>query len=246
MTGARYAAAVDTSRCRADETRNHQALLGFVAPATTRDELAPGAVVLRGFALAAADDLIDAVERVWAAAPPRHMSVPGGGTMSAAMTNCGALGWVADASGYRYTACDPASGTPWPALPDAFLRLADDAARAAGFDGFLPDACLVNRYAPGARMGLHRDADEPDGRAPIVSVSLGLPATFLWGGATRRDPVVRVPLEHGDVLVFGGPSRRTYHGVAAVREGVHPRLGAVRVNLTLRRASAADAQTMRR
>ena len=153
------------------------------------------------------------------------------------MTNCGPLGWVTEPSGYRYDAIDPQRGAPWPAMPASFRRLAQRAAAEAGFDGFEPDACLVNRYQPGAKLSLHQDKDERDYGAPIVSVSLGLPATFLFGGTRRADPTQRVPLEHGDVVVWGGPSRLRYHGVLALKDGLpHVRLGLTRVNLTFRRA----------
>ncbi|HEX7687852.1 MAG TPA: DNA oxidative demethylase AlkB, partial [Burkholderiaceae bacterium] len=154
---------------------------------------------------------------------------------SVAMTNCGELGWVSDRRGYRYDPVDPGSGRPWPALPDAFLALARDAAERAGYPGFAPDACLVNRYGPGARLSLHQDRDELDLRAPIVSVSLGLPATFLWGGLDRAERTRRVPLRHGDVVVWGGPSRLRFHGVAPLKDGTHPFAGALRLNITFRK-----------
>jgi alkylated DNA repair protein (DNA oxidative demethylase) len=205
----------------------------------TREPLAPGAVVLRGFALAQEHAVLAALDAVLAASAPRRMAVPGGRRMSVAMTNSGSLGWVSDASGYRYVPLDPLTGAAWPPLARPFLELAGDAARAAGFDGFVPDACLVNVYEPGARLSLHRDADEPDRSQPIVSVSLGLPAVFLFGGMRRTDPAQPVPLLHGDVVVWGGPARLRYHGVRALSAGVHPRLGARRVNLTFRRAGPA-------
>ena len=170
------------------------------------------------------------------AAPLRHMATPGGLRMSVAMSNCGAQGWITDGRGYRYARLDPASGRPWPPMPPVFLRLAQQAALAAGYPGFTPDACLVNRYAPGARMALHQDRDECDFTAPIVSVSLGLPATFLFGGAERADKAARIPLLHGDVVVWGGPDRLRFHGVAPLKEGEHALLGAQRINLTFRKA----------
>jgi len=191
--------------------------------------------LLRGFALPRAEALIAAVDEVTARAPFRHMKTPGGQAMSAAMSNCGAAGWVTDARGYRYTHADPLSGEPWPAMPEVIRELAVEAAGEAGF-AFAPDACLVNRYVPGARMGLHSDADERDDGAPIVSVSLGLPATFLFGGPTRTGPTDKIALEHGDVVVWGGPLRRAYHGIAPLQEGDHPRLGRQRLNLTIRKA----------
>ncbi|WP_247364807.1 DNA oxidative demethylase AlkB [Ralstonia pseudosolanacearum] len=192
--------------------------------------------VLRGFALAEATALLAAIDDIARQAPFRHMVTPGGFEMSVALTNCGALGWTSDRRGYRYAARDPQTGQPWPPLPDCFLRLARDAAAAAGFPGFTPDACLINRYVPGARLSLHQDKDEQDYGAPIVSVSLGMPAMFLWGGHRRTDKTLRVPLFHGDVVVWGGPDRLRYHGVLPLKEAAHPLLGAQRINLTLRRA----------
>jgi alkylated DNA repair protein (DNA oxidative demethylase) len=200
------------------------------------EALAPGAAILRGFARPFDDALIDALNEVVASAPLRHMVTPGGFRMSVAMTNCGTLGWVSSAAGYRYDAADPDSANPWPPMPRAFLRLAKDAAARAGFAGFVPDACLVNRYEPGARLTLHQDRNERDFAAPIVSVSLGLPATFLFGGLARSDRPLRVQLRHGDTVVWGGPARLRYHGVTALKGGNHPRLGAQRINLTLRKA----------
>ena len=198
--------------------------------------LAPGAALLRGFARPFEDALIGALNDVVASAPLRHMMTPGGFRMSVAMTNCGSLGWVSRAAGYRYDARDPESGKPWPAMPSAFLKLAEDAAARAGFAGFVPDACLVNRYEPGARLTLHQDRNERDFAAPIVSVSLGLPAVFLFGGQKRSDRAIRVQLRHGDTVVWGGPARLRYHGIAALKAGDHERLGAQRINLTLRKA----------
>ena len=203
-----------------------------------RQPLADGACVLRGFARAAAPQLLLAVEAIAAAAPFRHMVTPGGLSMAVAMTNCGALGWVSDRRGYRYAARDPASGLPWPAMPEPLRRLAEDAAAAGGFPGFAPDACLINRYQPGTRLSLHQDRDEVDFAWPIVSVSLGLPAVFLFGGLTRQERPLRVPLGHGDVVVWGGAARLRFHGVLPIAEGSHPATGACRINLTFRRAAA--------
>jgi len=202
----------------------------------TRFALCDGATVLRGFAAAAATALLAEIEAIAAHAPFRHLTTPGGHRMSAAMTNCGGLGWVSDRRGYRYTACDPASDRPWPALPPAFLTLAREAAATTGFPGFVPDACLVNRYAPGTKLTLHQDRDERDFEAPIVSVSLGLPVVFLFGGPRRNDRTVRVPLAHGDVVVWGGAARLYHHGVLPLADGVHPLTGCSRLNLTFRKA----------
>ncbi len=201
--------------------------------------LPPGVRLLEGFAAPWEPALLTGIEQVVAEAPYRHMITPGGQCMSVAMTNCGSAGWISDRSGYRYTRIDPHSGHPWPTLPESFSTLARQAAEAAGFTGFAPDACLINRYAPGARMSLHQDRDEHDLAAPIVSVSLGLPAVFLLGGLERRARPARLPLSHGDVIVWGGASRMIFHGVAPVAEGLHPGVGRQRINLTLRRAAPA-------
>lgn len=206
------------------------------ALASRLDRLAPGAVVLRGFVGPNATDLLADLRRVIEAAPLRHMTTPGGFRMSVAMTNCGALGWVSDQHGYRYDAHDPRTGARWPALPESFVRLAREAAERAGFAGFVPDACLINRYEPGARLSLHQDRNERDLAAPIVSLSLGLPAIFLFGGSKRADRTSRVALAHGDVVVWGGPARLRYHGVLALKDGDHALLGRQRINLTLRKA----------
>jgi alkylated DNA repair protein (DNA oxidative demethylase) len=201
-----------------------------------KEELCPGAFVLHGFALRDETALLKALHEVTAKAPFRHMVTPGGFRMSVAMTNCGSLGWVTDRTGYRYDAIDPESGQPWPATPASFLKLAQDAAAEAGFAEFVPDACLVNRYEAGAKLSLHQDKDERDFGAPIVSVSLGIPAVFLFGGANRADKTKRVPVSHGDVIVWGGPARLRYHGVLPLKEGQHSLLGEYRVNLTFRKA----------
>lgn len=202
----------------------------------SREQIAEGAMLLRGFARPIQHDLLAAIEAVTAQAPFRHMSTPGGYQMSVAMTNCGALGWVTDRTGYRYDGIDPASGKPWPEMPSIFRELAGQAAAQAGFAAFRPEACLVNRYEPGARLSLHQDRDEKNYDEPIVSVSLGLPATFLWGGLKRSDKTVRYRLEHGDVVVWGGASRLTFHGVAPLADGEHALLGRQRINLTFRKA----------
>lgn len=205
-------------------------------PRPAVEPIEAGAVLLPGFATREEARLVAAVAKIAAAAPFRHMVTPGGFRMSAAMTNCGAAGWITDRKGYRYAAGDPLSGAPWPAIPREFLGLAARAALAAGFPGFVPDACLVNRYDPGARLTLHQDRNEHDFSAPIVSVSLGLPAVFLWGGQKRADRPRRIPLESGDVVVWGGPARLVFHGVAELAEGEHPLTGRCRINLTLRKA----------
>ena len=201
----------------------------------SKEQLEEGAALLRGFASADELRLIEEAERIAQAAVFRHLVVPGGHTMSVAMTNCGRVGWVSDRTGYRYDPLDPQTGVPWPPLPDAFLSIAVKAAAEAGFADYDPDACLINRYVVGSKLSLHRDRDENDAWAPIVSVSLGLPAVFLWGGKRRSDPVRRLRLESGDVAVWGGPARFVYHGVGPLRAGQHPRTGATRINLTFRK-----------
>jgi DNA oxidative demethylase len=202
----------------------------------SREAMAEGAVLLRGFAQPAEARLLAALRDIESQAPFRRMFTPGGHQMSVAMTNCGEAGWVTDISGYRYDGADPESGKAWPAMPAVFRELAESAAREAGFAGFAPDACLINRYEPGAKMSLHQDRDEKDFSAPIVSVSLGLPAIFLFGGRKRTDKPQRYRLEHGDVVVWGGPSRLFFHGVAPLADGEHPLLGRKRINLTFRKA----------
>lgn len=213
-----------------------QTLAADDEPAGRCAVLAPGATLLRGFAVARAVSLWNELGQIASRSPFRHMMTPGGFRMSVATTSCGAWGWLTDEGGYHYEATDPLSGAPWPAMPAAFAALADEAAAAGGFPGFEPDSCLINRYVPGARMSLHQDKDERDLGAPIVSVSLGLPATFLFGGDTRRERPQRVPLSHGDVVVWGGPARMRYHGVLPVKPGVHSLTGASRLNLTFRSA----------
>ncbi|HEX4168770.1 MAG TPA: DNA oxidative demethylase AlkB [Bryobacteraceae bacterium] len=204
--------------------------------------LAEGAVLLRRFAKAEEIPLLEAVSRIAEAAPFRHMSVRGGFKMSVAMTNCGHLGWVSDENGYRYDSIDPVSGQRWPAMPSLFDQLAASAAATAGFPDFHTDACLINRYLPGAQMGLHQDKNEIDMEAPIVSVSLGLPATFLFGGLRRSITPQRMRLVSGDVVVWGGPARLAYHGVAKLAAGHHPLTGESRINLTFRRAGQPNSK----
>lgn len=210
----------------------------FEETAPPREEtLCPGAVVLRGLAISEERAICAALEMIVARAPFRHMTTPGGFRMSVAMTNCGSLGWVTDRKGYRYDAIDPDSGEPWPRMPGAFLQLAKRAATKAGFDDFEPDACLVNRYEPGARLSLHQDRNERDLAAPVVSVSLGIPAVFLFGGLQRNDRPLRIPLAHGDVVAWGGPARLRFHGIAPLKESEHAIFGRRRINLTFRKAA---------
>jgi alkylated DNA repair protein (DNA oxidative demethylase) len=205
----------------------------FAAP--HREELEEGAVLLRGFAAGQASELLNAVALVAEAAPFRHLVTPGGHTMSVAMTNCGQVGWVSDRKGYRYDPVDPDTGKHWPEFPKAFLDLALSAAAEGGFADYKPDACLINRYTVGAKLGLHQDRDENDAWSPIVSVSLGVPAVFLWGGKCRTDATRRIKVESGDVAVWGGPARFVYHGIAPLKAGEHHLTGATRINLTFRK-----------
>ncbi|MBC3349999.1 DNA oxidative demethylase AlkB [Pseudomonas sp. SWRI196] len=200
------------------------------------EQIGEQSFVLRGFALPWLERLLPALEAVLLAAPFRQMVTPGGFTMSVALSSCGALGWTTDRSGYRYTAHDPQTGQPWPDMPAVFRELAQAAARQAQFEHFEPDSCLINRYVPGARMSLHQDKNERQLTAPIVSMSLGLPAVFQFGGFERSDKSLRVPLFHGDIVVWGGVDRLRYHGVLPLKQGQHPKLGAQRINLTFRTA----------
>jgi alkylated DNA repair protein (DNA oxidative demethylase) len=206
------------------------------APEARDESVADGAMLLRGFARANAPALLQALEDVQRRAPFRFMVTPGGYRMSVAMTNCGVVGWITDRTGYRYGPIDPLTGENWPAMPEVFAALATQAAARAGFAAFAPDACLINRYEPGSRLSLHQDKDERDLAAPVVSVSLGLPAVFLFGGARRADRPQRLPLAHGDVVVWGGPARLFYHGLAPVSDAEDGLTGRYRVNLTFRKA----------
>jgi len=205
-------------------------------PRGALERIGEDAVLLPGAASAQAPALLAALQMLIAQAPWRHMLTPGGLRMSVAMTNCGQVGWVSDRRGYRYEPVDPESGRPWPRMPALLQRLAVRAAAMAGFAGFEPDACLVNRYAPGTRLSLHQDRNERDLTAPVVSVSLGLPAVFLFGGLRRADPAQRIALLHGDVVVWGGRQRLAFHGVTALADGEHALTGACRINLTFRKA----------
>jgi len=211
------------------------ALLDSDSLQSSHERLGEGAVLLRRFAAADGPLLLEEVTQIARSAAFRHLVTPGGYTMSVAMTNCGRVGWVSDRTGYRYDPKDPETRTPWPPMPPAFLDIAARAAAEAGFEQYDPDACLINHYVAGAKLSLHQDRDEKDAWAPIVSVSLGLSAVFLWGGKRRSDPVRRLRLENGDVAVWGGPARFVYHGVAPLKEGWHPLTGTARINLTFRK-----------
>lgn len=202
----------------------------------TAHALGDQAMVLRGLAVTMVEQLWPAVQDIAHQAPFRHMLTPGGQRMSVPLTNCGQLGWTSSRAGYRYSSHDPVNNRPWPALPEVFLQLAAAAAAAAGFQHFVPDACLINCYTPGTRLSLHQDRNESDFSQPIVSVSLGIPAMFLWGGLRRSDRTQRVPLFHGDVAVWGGVDRLRFHGVATIERAEHPLTGSQRINLTLRKA----------
>lgn len=212
------------------------AVSDLFAEARKRVPLDCGAWLLGSFALREAPALLSMIRKIADQAPFRHLEIPGGRRMSVAMTNCGSAGWVSDRHGYRYTGSDPLSGSAWPSMPSLFLDLAGRAAEAAGYGSFTPDACLINRYAPGTRLTLHQDRDEANLDAPIVSVSLGVPATFLWGGQRRNDRIRRHSLHHGDVVVWGGPARMTFHGVDTIAKSNHDDTGELRFNLTFRSA----------
>ncbi|MCT4706946.1 DNA oxidative demethylase AlkB [Enterobacteriaceae bacterium H11S18] len=212
----------------------------FADESPWQEPLADGAVILRRFARAQAENLIEQIERVAQQSPFRQMVTPGGYTMSVAMTNCGERGWTTNQHGYLYSPDDPLTGRRWPAMPQVFRQLSDAASQAAGYRGFAPDACLINRYAEGAKLSLHQDKDEPNLQQPIVSVSLGLPAVFQFGGLKRNDPLQRVMLEHGDVVVWGGASRLFFHGILPLKPGHHAATGEVRYNLTFRSTSKSE------
>lgn len=202
----------------------------------TPEQMGPGAYILRRFAVPYVAELLSSIAEIESASPFRQMVTPGGFTMSVALTNCGTLGWTTDRRGYRYSRIDPTNGQPWPAMPAVFARLAKQAASAAGFDNFTPDACLINRYLPGSRLSLHQDKNERDLAAPVVSVSLGMPAVFLFGGHDRSDKTLKIPLYHGDVAVWGAEDRLRYHGVMPIKDHPHPVLGSQRINFTFRKA----------
>lgn len=207
------------------------------APAPRQQSLAEGAFLLYGFVRDAAKALQQETKIIFDEAPLRHMATPGGFIMSVAMTNCGGLGWISDCRGYRYNAIDPDSGKTWPNMPKVFMDIAASAAAQVGYENFHPNSCLINCYEPGTRLTLHQDKNERDFTAPIVSVSLGLPATFLFGGNKRSDRTQRYLLQHGDVAVWGGPTRLAFHGIAPLKDGDHPALGRRRINLTFRKAA---------
>lgn len=207
---------------------------GFEPRQTATQIMAEGAVLMRGRALSNDDALLADILDISSSAPFRHMVTPGGFAMSVAMTNCGTYGWVTDRRGYRYERQDPLTGLDWSPMPQSFLSLAAKAAEEAGYPDFRPNACLINRYEPGAKMALHQDKDEKDFSMPIVSVSLGLRVAFQFGGSRRTDPVTKYQLQHGDVVVWGGPSRLFFHGVLTLRDGVHEKAGSFRYNLTFR------------
>lgn len=201
---------------------------------TWTEKICDDALVLRQYATTQAPNILAAIKSVKTQAPFRHMQTAGGYTMSAAITSCGKVGWVSDRQGYRYSTHDPQSKQPWPTMPNILRAFATKAAADAGYDNFHPDACLINRYAPGAKMSLHQDRHERDYNAPIVSVSLGVQATFLFGGIQRSDKTVKVPLAHGDVVIWGGKSRLKFHGVLPIKAGYHPMTGEDRLNVTFR------------
>jgi alkylated DNA repair protein (DNA oxidative demethylase) len=201
-----------------------------------QEEIASGAIVLRKFALSNEELLLTQLQDVLLKAPLRHMTMAGGFRMSVAMSNCGSLGWLTDKTGYRYDAIDPLTTQNWPPIPDVFLKLAAKAAAQAKFFNFLPDACLISRYKIGAKLSLHQDKDEKNFQEPVVSVSLGISAIFLFGGLHRTDKPLRVLLNHGDVVVWGGPSRLRYHGVMPIKNGSHETIGNCRLNLSFRKA----------
>jgi alkylated DNA repair protein (DNA oxidative demethylase) len=208
----------------------------MMSPANTYT-LGSRSFILKDFASSEAASLLADINSITTQSPLRHMTTRRGYQMAAEMTNCGQLGWVSDSRGYRYQAEDPLTGQPWPDMPASFLLLAEKAAQTCGFDNFIPDVCLINRYHPRAGMGLHQDKDEQDFSQPIVSVSLGIPAVFLFGGLSRSDKPVAHLLEHGDVVVWGGEDRLRFHGISPLKLAHHALTGQCRFNLTFRFAS---------
>lgn len=200
--------------------------------------LATGAHLLAGFAYPETEQLLTDIQQLLKRSPLRFLTTPGGQTMSVAMSNCGPWGWHSDRQGYRYVQLDPQTQQPWPDMPKSFYLLASRAAAKAGFTRYRPDACLINRYAVGSRLSLHQDRDEQDSRAPIVSVSLGLPAIFLFGGKQREQACTKNFLQSGDVVVWGGDSRLNFHGIQPLADGYHPLTGNYRFNLTFRKVLA--------
>ncbi len=194
-------------------------------------------VVLRQYANKQAAEILKEVELITAVAPFRKMKTPSGLSMSAELTSCGKYGWISDQQGYRYSKSDPLNNNAWPKLPELFFKFGREAAKKAGFSDFKPDVCMINRYAPASKMSLHQDRNERDfsEKAPIVSLSLGVPANFYFGGLERSDPTIKIPLIHGDVVVWGGKSRLCFHGVGVIKDDYHPMLGNFRINLTFRK-----------
>jgi alkylated DNA repair protein (DNA oxidative demethylase) len=228
---------VSPERKRTQSQTGMSDLFAEVAPAVETEKLADGAFLFRRFAGESTASIVRLVSQIAEVSPFRHMITPGGKRMSVAMTNCGSAGWTTDRQGYRYAKIDPETGAPWPPMPSTFQQLAERAAERAGFGSFEPDSCLINRYEPGTKLSLHQDRDEKSYEFPIVSVSLGLPAKFLFGGLVRTERPRRFRLENGDVVVWGGPSRLAFHGVDTLADGEHPLTGRFRLNLTFRRAS---------
>jgi len=220
-------------------------LFAEISPIVETEKLAEGAFLFRRFAAERAASLVQLVSGIAQLSPFRHMVTPGGYRMSVAMTNCGLAGWTTDRQGYRYSKVDPETGRAWQPMPLEFQRLAEKAAERAGFPGFKPDSCLINRYEPGAKLSLHQDRDENSYEFPIVSVSLGLPAKFLFGGFLRTERPRRFRLENGDVVVWGGPSRLAFHGIDTLADDEHPLTGRCRLNLTFRKALAGDSPEAR-
>lgn len=204
--------------------------------------LAEGAVILRGFARDVGKELLLHIAAIAGVSPFRHLIMANGMPMAVAITNCGPLGWISTVKGYRYSSTDPMTGRPWPGMPASFHTLAVQAAHAAGFEGFNPGVCIINRYTVGTHLHMHQDRDETRDAQPVVSVSLGLPAKFRFGGQGKGQPARLVPLEHGDVAVWGGRSRMAYHGIAPLEPGTHPLTGDVRLNLTFRTTRIAARQ----
>ncbi|THJ30850.1 DNA oxidative demethylase AlkB [Lampropedia aestuarii] len=206
------------------------------SPEEQRVALGPQAVVLRQKASPLAAELVARIEDVLQHSPLYQMATPGGKPLSVRTTSCGTHGWSSDPTGYSYVRHHPLTDQAWPEIPAAWSALATEAAQEAGFAQFAPDTCLINQYGLDSKMALHQDRSEQDLRQPVVSISLGMSALFLWGGMQRSDKPAHVLLHHGDMVVWGGVDRLRFHGIKHLTGAPHPQLGAMRYNLTLRRA----------
>jgi len=208
-------------------------LFSQLAAEPTHEEIFPGATLMRGLAQAQDGEFLEAMQGVLSAAPLHHATTPTGLPMGVMVSDCG----TPEAFRRRWDPANPAVRQMWPPMPRALLDFSLRCAVRAGFPLFRPDTCHVNRYQAGTKLGLHQDRHECDMSQPIVSVSFGLECVFLLGGLERTDSPKRILLEHGDVIVWGGPSRMRFHGVQPLKPGHHPLTGPYRYNLTFRKVA---------